>query len=346
MPSAAFAAWQNRGVNATPQRIHNLAVTAAMVDAARERIRSSVIETPVEDVSYLFGEASARVFFKMENLQRTGSFKLRGATNRIALLSSKQAAAGVVAASNGNHGLAVAKAARKAGIPATVFVSQLVSPGKAQRIQRLGATIRRFGVHPLEAEVAARAAAEKSGKVFISPYNDIDVMAGQGTIAVELLEQLGMVDAVFVAVGGGGLVGGIGAYLKSVSLRTEIVGCWPQNSPVLYESIKAGKILDDVEEWPTLSESTAGGLEAGSVTLDVCRNVVDRSVLVSEDETLSAMRLLRDKKGWFVEGAAGVAVAAFIKEAKRYRGKTVAVVICGGNLSEKVRARLEGDDAT
>ena len=90
----------------------------------------------------------------------------------------------------------------------------------------------------------------------------------------------------------------------------------------------------------------AGGLEAGSVTLDVCRNVVDRSVLVSEDETLSAMRLLRDKKGWFVEGAAGVAVAAFIKEAKRYRGKTVAVVICGGNLSEKVRARLEGDDAT
>jgi len=262
-----------------------------MVAAARERIRSSVIETPVEDVSYLFGEASARVFFKMENLQRTGSFKLRRVTNRIALLSSKQAAAGVVAASNGNHGLAVAKAARKADIPATVFVSQLVSPGKAQRIQRLGATIRRFGVHPLEAEVAARAAAEKSGKVFISPYNDIDVMAGQGTIAVELLEQLGMVDAVFVAVGGGGLIGGMGAYLKSCSPQTEVVGCWPQNSPVLYESIKAGKILDDVEEWPTLSESTAGGLEAGSVTLHVCRNVVDRSVLVSEDEILSAMRL-------------------------------------------------------
>ena len=198
----------------------------------------------------------------------------------------------------------------------------------------------------MEAEVAARAAAEKSGKVFISPYNDIDVMAGQGTIAVELLEQLGMVDAVFVAVGGGGLIGGMGAYLKSCSPQTEVVGCWPQNSPVLYESIKAGKILDDVEEWPTLSESTAGGLEAGSVTLDVCRNVIDRSLLVSEDEILSAMRLLRDKKGWFVEGAAGVAVAAFIKEAKRYRGKTVAVVICGGNLSEKVRARLEGDDAT
>src|SRR5207302_2903224 len=210
-------------------------------------------------------------------------------------------------ASNGNHGLAVASAAREAGITAEVFVSRQVSAEKARRIEQLGATIRRFGADPLEAEVAARAAAEKSGKVFISPYNDVDVMAGQGTIAVELLEQLGMVDAVFVAVGGGGLIGGIGAYLKSVSLRTEIVGCWPQNSPVLYESIKAGKTLDDVEEWPTLSESTAGGLEAGSVTLDVCRNVVDRSVLVSEDEIFSAMRLLRDKKGWFVEGAAGVA---------------------------------------
>jgi len=115
---------------------------------------------------------------------------------------------------------------------------------------------------------------------------------------------------------------------------------------VLYESIKAGKILDDVEEWPTLSESTAGGLEAGTVTLNVCRNVIDRSLLVSEDEILSAMRLLRDKKGWMIEGAAGVAVAAFIKDAQRYRGKTVAVVICGGNLSEKVRARLEGNDAT
>ena len=345
MPSAAVAAWQNRGVNATPQRIHNLAVTAAMVAAARERIRSSVIETPIEDVSYLFGEASARVFFKMENLQRTGSFKLRGATNRIALLSGKQAAAGVIAASNGNHGLAVASAAREVGITAEVFVSQQVSADKAGRIEQLGATIRRFGADPLEAEVAARAAAEKSGKVFISPYNDVDVMAGQGTIAIELLQQLGALNAVFVAVGGGGLIGGIGTYLKSASPQTEVVGCWPQNSPVLYESIKAGKILDDVKETPTVSESTSGGLEPGSLTLDVCRRVIDRCVLVTEDEILSAMRLLRDSKGWLVEGAAGVAIAAFVKDS-RYRGKRVAVVICGGNLSQKVKAQLEGNDGT
>lgn len=287
----------------------------------------------------MFPGTSARVFFKMENLQRTGSFKLRGATNKILLLSKSHAAAGVIAASNGNHGLAVAAAARQAGIAAEVFVSEHVSPGKAQRIEQMGAMIRRFGTDPLEAEVAARAAAEKSGKVFISPYNDLDVMAGQGTIAVELVQQLGSLDAVFVAVGGGGLAGGIGTYLKSALLQAEVVGCWPQNSPVLHESIKAGRIID-ADERPTLSESTAGGLEPGSVTLEVCSRVIDRSVLVSEDEILSAMRLVRDAKGWLIEGAAGVAVAALQKEIGHYQGKTVAVIICGQNLSEKVRAAL------
>lgn len=332
-------AWHNRSVNTSPRQIQrdDLVLSPAMVLAAHERIGASIIQTPVEDVSSIFPGTSARVFFKMENLQQTGSFKLRGATNKILSLSKSQAGAGVIAASNGNHGLGVAAAARQAGIAAEVFVSEHVSPAKAQRIEQLGAVIRRFGREPLDAELAARAAAEKSGKVFISPYNDLDVMAGQGTIGVELVRQLGSLDAVFVAVGGGGLIGGIGAYLKSASPQTEVVGCWPQNSPVLYESIKAGRIAE-VEEKPTLSESTAGGLEPGSVTLELCRRVIDRSVLVSEEEILSAMRLVRDTKGWLIEGAAGVAVAALRREIARYQGRTVAVIICGGNLSEKVRA--------
>jgi threonine dehydratase len=309
-----------------------------MVQAAHERIRSSVVETPVEDVSRLF-PAIGRVFFKMENLQETGSFKLRGATNKVLSLTRTQASAGVIAASNGNHGLGVASAAGRAGIAAEVYVSNHVSPGKAQRIEQLGASICRAGDDPLDAELAARAAAEQAGKVFISPYNDPDVMAGQGTIALELLQQVQRLDAVFVAVGGGGLVGGIGAYLKLASPHTEVVGCWPANSAVLYESMKAGRILD-VPEQPTLSESTAGGLEPGSVTLDVCRKVIDHSVLVSEEEILAAMQLVRDQKQWLIEGAAGVAVAALQKESARYAGKTVAVIICGGNLSEKVRAKL------
>lgn len=314
-------------------------LTAGAVLAACERIRTSVILTQVDDVSSLLHNRPATILFKREDLQHTGSFKLRGAGNKILSLTRSQAEAGVIAASNGNHGMGVAAAATRAGIAAEVFVSEHVSPAKAQRIQQLGAMIRRAGTNPLDAELAARAAAKQTGRIFISPYNDIDVMAGQGTIAVELLHQVGHIDAVFVAVGGGGLIGGIGTYLKSASPHTEIVGCWPENSPVLYESIKAGKILE-VNEEPTVSESTAGGLEPESLTLEICQRVIDRCVLVSEAEILTAMRLVRDKQGWLMEGAAGVALASFLKERERYENRTVAIVICGGNLSENVREKL------
>lgn len=312
---------------------------AAQVLKAADRIRAAVVETPVEQIEGLAPNIGAEVFFKLENLQSTGSFKLRGASNKILSLSPAEAAQGVIAASNGNHGLGVAAAAKAAGIAAEVYVSNHVSPSKARRIEEYGARIKRVGDDPLEAELAARAAASQQGKVFISPYNDLQVMAGQGTIAVDLLRQLPLLDAVFVAVGGGGLIGGIGAYLKCASPETQVVGCWPENSPVLYESIKAGQILD-VAERPTLSESTAGGLEPGSVTLEICSRVIDSSILVSEAEILDAMRRVRALKGWGIEGAAAVAVAAFLKNAGRYKGKRVAVVICGANVSEKVLSAL------
>jgi threonine dehydratase len=327
---------------------------------AYERIKSVVLKTPLEPVSDLLPQYRGQLFCKMENLQHTGSFKLRGASNKILSLSAEQAAKGVIAASNGNHGMAVAAASSRLRIPAEVYVSSHVSPIKAKRIEGYGASIRRVGTNPLEAEVAARAAAVQAGKVFISPYNDWEVMAGQGTIAVELQQQEPAIEAIFVAVGGGGLIAGIGAYVKGANSnwqlavrqnqnqdqkqtqaqnqdkerrhQTEIVGCWPQNSRVLYESLKAGRIIDFPEQ-PTLSESTAGGLEPGSVTLDICKQVIDRSVLVTEDEIAGAVRLAREARGWTIEGAAGVALAAFLKEADRYAGKKVVVVICGGNTA-------------
>ena len=322
-----------------PQFPQAIADLARHVAEAAERIQQSVTETPVERITGLIPDAGVDVVFKLENLQQTGSFKLRGATNKILSLTSEQAAQGVIAASNGNHGLGVAAAARRASISAEVYVSSHVSPSKARRIEGYGARIQRAGNDPLDAELAARDAASAQDKVFISPYNDEQVMAGQGTIAVELLRQVPALDALFVAVGGGGLIGGVGAYMKHASPPTEIVGCWPENSRVLHESIKAGRILDFPEQ-PTLSESTAGGLEPGSVTLDICAHVIDRSVLVSEDEILGAMRKVRALRGWVIEGAAAVAVAAFMKEAQGYRGKRAAVVICGGNVSEKVLAML------
>jgi threonine dehydratase len=297
--------------------------------AAASRIAPFVRVTPLEY------SAETGAYLKLEHLQHTGSFKFRGASNKIALLTPEQAAAGVVTASNGNHGLGVAAASKARGIAAEVFVSSHVAPAKARRIEALGARLHSAGEDPLTAELAARRAAVESGRVFISPYNDREVMAGQGTIAVELEQQLPQLDAVFVAVGGGGLIGGIGSYLKAVSPRTEVVGCWPENSPVMLRCIEAGSIVE-VDELPTLSESTSGGLEAESVTFDVCRRVIDRGVLVTEREILSAMRLILESEHWLIEGAAGVAVAAFLKEVERWRGKHVAVIVCGRNLSPQV----------
>ena len=309
------------------------------VRAAYQRIEPYVRETPVEESYALADGGAAAVYLKLEHLQRTGSFKFRGACNKIALLTPAQAAAGVVTASNGNHGVGVAAAAQARGIAAEVYVSAQVSPAKARRIAAHGAVLRHAGSGPLDAELEARHSAEASGRVFISPYNDLDVMAGQGTLAIELHRQVPHLDALFVAVGGGGLIGGVGSYLKSVSPETEIVGCWPENSPVLCECRRAGRVID-VAERPTLSESTAGGLEPGSVTLPVCQSVIDRGILVPEAEIRAALRLMLETEHWLVEGAAAVAVAAFRQDARRWDGKRVAIVLCGRNVSPEVLAQV------
>ncbi len=308
--------------------------------AAHERIRSIVMETPVVSSRHLSRSNSALVKFKLENQQRTGSFKFRGAANSLSMLTAEQAQAGVLTSSTGNHGLAVATAARTLGIRAEVYVSPQVSSIKLETIRNCGAEVRVVGSNPLDAEVVARSTARETGRMYISPYNDPNVIAGQGTVAVELNRQLQQIDAVFVAVGGGGLIGGIGAYMKAVSAHTQIIGCWPENSPALCESLRHGRIVE-VPERPTLSESTAGGVEPGAVTFDLCQQVIDRTILVSEVEILHAMRQLRDDEGWIVEGAAGVAFAGFLKYAEEFADRTVVIIICGGNLSPEVLQQLQ-----
>ena len=309
---------------------------ASSVSAAYERIRGSIRLTPIVELTSLGRPNQARVFAKMENLQSTGSFKLRGATNRVMQLSAEERRCGVVTASNGNHGLAVAAAAAAIDTLAEVFVASVVAPERAQRIAELGAKVTHAGKNPLEAELAARSAAEASGRVYIPPYNDPNVIAGQGTVAFELLEQLPQLDAVFITTGGGGLLSGMAAWLKHASPRTAVVACWPENSRVLYESICAGAILEFPEQ-ATLSDSTTGGIEPGSITFPLARALVDRSILVSEEEILAAMRWAHSELNWVIEGAAGVALAAYIKTAPDWTGGTVAVIICGGNVSDRVR---------
>jgi threonine dehydratase len=313
--------------------------------AAERRIRAHIRETPLLHSRWLSESARANVLLKLENLQESGAFKMRGAANKLLLLPGEQAARGIVTASNGNHALAVATIGRRLRIPVEVFVSEHIDPHRRNRIESLQARVQMVKGDALLAEQTARREAEQSGRTYASPYNDWDVIAGQGTIAVEILRQLPQfgterLDAVFVSVGGGGLIGGIGLHLEPVSPDTEVVGCWPENSAVLYECMRAGKIIE-VPELPTLSVSTAGGVESEAITFGVAQQVIDRGVLVTEAEILDAARRVLREDDQLLEGAAAVAVAAFLKSAGDYADKTVVIVICGGNADPALEARIK-----
>jgi len=318
---------------------------AAEVLRAEERIRPYVRETPVERSAHLSNLAGGEAYLKLEHLQHTGSFKLRGATNKILSLTDEQLKRGVIAASTGNHGMAVSYAARQKGTEATIYMAKGAAQAKIEIIRSLGGNTVFYGDNPVDAEVKARKVAEEQGRVFISPYNDPLVIGGQGTIGVELHRQLPHVDAVFVAVGGGGLISGIAAHLKSQNPHVKVIACWPENSRVMYESMKAGHAVEFPEQ-PTISDSTAGGIEDGAITIPLCSTLVDSCILVSESEILSAMRLILEKERWLVEGAAAVPVAAYLKQKAEWEGKTVVMILCGRNIPpEKARKMFQDEPA-
>ncbi len=300
--------------------------------AAAGRIASHIRHTPVEYSHVLSEVSGANVYLKMENLQATGSFKLRGATN--ALISLGAEATGVVAASSGNHGMAVAHAARIAGLEALIFVPEAASASKVGAIEALGAEIRRVQGDPVLAEAAAREHAGEAGLPYLSPYNDPRIIAGQGTVGVELASDLDRIDVVFASLGGGGLISGMGGYLKATR-SARIVACSPVNSAVMHESMRAGRILD-ITSFPTLSDGTAGGVEPGAITFDLCREIVDESLTVTEDEIRVAMRLIIGRHHTLIEGAAAVAVAAFLQSSERWEGQEVVIILCGANVDLKV----------
>lgn len=307
---------------------------------AEQRIRPYVKETPVLRSPTLSALAGSEVFLKLESRQETGSFKLRGATYKLLAMTPQARAHGVVTASSGgNHALGVAATGARLGVTTEVFVPSRIDPARRGAIESFGASVRLVDGDCLLAETTARREGERTNRAYVSPYNDADVIAGQGTIAVELLRQLPALDAVFIAVGGGGLIGGIGAHLKRLSPRTQVVACWPHNSRALYECLRAGRIIEVPEE-PTLSVSTAGGVEEGAVTLALAQQVIDRPVLVSETEILESLRVLYRYDGELVEGAAGVAVAAYQQVAKDYAGRAVATLLCGGNVDAGTAAAI------
>jgi threonine dehydratase len=299
---------------------------------AHSAVRPQVPVSPLQLSRPLSAALGCSVLLKNEHLQPTGSFKIRGATNKIQILGQAARRTGVTTASTGNHGQAVARAGSLAGVPVTVYVAASAARPKVDAIRAWGAELVVVDGPPIEAELLARRHAGEQGKVYISPYNDLDVIAGQGTLGMELVEQAPELDAVFISVGGGGLISGVGTALKNLSPRTRVVGVWPENSPCMLRAMEAGEIVD-VDEKDTLSDGTAGAVEPGSVTLPLCRAVIDETVTVSEADIGRGMRMIADAEHWIVEGSAGVALAGLAKRADAFRGQKVAVVLCGRNIA-------------
>ena len=296
---------------------------------AYDNIKKYIIKTPLIHSNSLSSISDSNVFLKLENFQHTGSFKLRGAMNKILNLPDKSIS--VVAASSGNHGAAVAYSLRNLKMKGLVYVPENAVPSKVKLIKKYGVEVRYSGNDSLIAESSAISYAEENNLSFVSPYNDIDVISGQGTIGVEMINQLKDLDVLFITVGGGGLISGVGGYLKSINSNIKIIGCSPENSPVMKISLNKGKIIE-FDSLPTLSEGSAGGIEKDSITYNFCEEFIDNFYLVSEKEIIENIKFFIANEKLLIEGAAAVSVAAFLKNKKLFKGMNVGIVICGGNI--------------
>jgi threonine dehydratase len=275
----------------------------------------------------------------MENIQIPGSFKLRGALNKILSLSNQQKKQGIITASSGNHGAAIAYILNKFKIKGTIFLPENASSSKIDHLRLYGANIKQYGDDCVLAEAQARKTAEKKGLIYVSPYNDIKIIGGQGTIGIELERQLKKPEVVLCPVGGGGLISGVGGYLKHTNPDVKIIGCQPENSAVMYKSIQSGRILD-MPSLPTLSDGTAGGIEQGSITFELCRKYVDDFYLVSEEEIKQAIKLVIEKHCLLIEGGAALPVAAFLKYHSIFKGKNVSLILSGSRISRQNLAEI------
>ncbi len=303
--------------------------------AAEKRIKGNILRTPLFPSNYLSQLSGGQVYLKLENEQYTGSFKARGALNKILSTTPAERKIGFITASTGNHAQGFARALTIAGATGTIFLPENASPAKVEALKSYPVKLEFFGHNSLETELHAKAAAEESGLIWVSPYNDPLIIAGQGTMGLEMnFQAKGPIDYVLGCIGGGGMMSGVATAIKNISPTTKVIGCLPEKSPEMYLSIKAGKVVFiDFEE--TLSDGSAGGLEDGSITFPICQQYVDDYTLVSEEAIADSIRLIAEKHHKIIEGAAGVAVASFLQEIETYQGKTVVIIICGANISMK-----------
>tara|TARA_B100000287_G_scaffold261786_1_gene246286 strand:+ start:738 stop:1682 length:945 start_codon:yes stop_codon:yes gene_type:complete len=291
-------------------------------------IKNYIVKTPLKFSERLSKETNSNIFLKLENIQKTGSFKARGALNKILNISNKE---DVLAASSGNHGAAVSYALSQKNMTGTIYVPKNVKKSKVKNIESYGSKVVKFGDDCLDAENEAIRLSKENNLTFVSPYNDLDIISGQGTIGVEIMEQNSEIDVVFITVGGGGLISGVSSYIKSVNPKIKVVGCSPINSAIMINSIKNGKIINSESE-DTLSDGSAGGVEEGSITFDMCKELIDEFCLITEDEISLQIKNALKYDEILIEGSAAVAIASAIKMKSFIEDKNVAIIICGGNI--------------
>ncbi|EPC01128.1 threonine dehydratase [Litchfieldella anticariensis FP35 = DSM 16096] len=312
-------------------------VTLASIYAARKRIAGQVARTPLIRSQMLSERFSAEVFLKLETCQPTGAFKLRGATNMIAALIEQHGhdalAKGVTTASTGNHGRAVAYAAARLGVPATICLSQLVPANKVAAIEALGATVRRVGRSQDEAFEEVARLVDEEGMTLIPPFDDPLIAAGQGSIGLELLEDQPALDRVLIGLSGGGLLGGIGAALKGIRPSIQVTGISLSQGAAMWESLQAGHPVE-VEEVESLGDSLGGGIGLDNhCTFALVREVMDDHYQVSEAAIANAMVDILEHEKLLVEGAAAVGLAALVEHGLDIRGQKVALILSGNGVS-------------
>lgn len=317
----------------------------ADVLAAAQRLRGVAVRTPLEPSAALAEESgAAEVRMKLELLQPTGAFKLRGAENKVALLAEADANQRLVAASTGNHGIAVAAAAARHGMRLTVLVPASVSPAKLERLRALESDtilIEVFGRDPDDVENEARRRDDEDIATYVAPYNDADVVAGAATVGLEIMEDWPDCDAIVVPVGGAGLISGIGLWAKAMRPGLRLVGVQPAASPPLYAYFESGS-QKPMPIASTLADGVAGNIERGSITWKMARQLVDEVVVVDEEQIADGMRWAADAHHLLLEGSSALGIAALRARLGALDGRHVAVVLSGRNVdTQTLRAVLD-----
>ena len=310
-----------------------------LVREANERCQDHLLPTPLEHSMYLSDKIEGEVWLKLDSMQRTSSFKFRGAINKILSLTEAELDRGIVSASTGNYALAVAEAMRIRNRRATIYIAKDIEPSRLELLRSHGLDLVIHGEVAWDAEKEARRVGDEEGKIYVSPYNDPIVVGGQGTCGYEISQQLPDLDAAFLACGGGGLLTGSAGWLKSHNSDVEAFGVSPANSPVMYESMRTNKMVE-MDTQPTLADTCAGGIDLDSITLDLCRRYVDEIVLLTEKEIEASIRLLFEQHRLVTEGSGALSIGGLLKRKERFKGKKVVAVVCGRNVNLEVFKKI------